>query len=131
MAGIVVLDASALIALSTTKDVHHDWAVDFFVETAGAELCISTLTLAETLVHPTKASRVEQFLVNQLTLGLRAIAIKQDEAVELAHLRVSTGLKMPDAIVLHTALTQSAALATTDKTLATAADRLGVRVFQP
>ena len=131
MAGVVVLDASALIALYDSNDPHHSWARGMFVDTIAASLVMSVLTYAEVLVHPTRAGKVEEFERNIDGLGIEIVTAGAEDASTLALLRASTSLKMPDAIVLHLATRLGASLATTDRGLAAEASRRGIVVFEP
>ena len=131
MVGLVVLDASALIALHDSEDRHHTWARGMFLDTIDATLAMSVLTYAEVLVHPTRAGRVAEFERTIAGLGIEIVTVAADDGPALAHLRASTSLKMPDVIVLHLASGLGASLATTDRGLATEAARSGVAVLQP
>ena len=131
MAGLVVLDASALVALHDSEDRHHTWARGMFLDTIDATLAMSVLTYAEVLVHPTRAGRVAEFERNIAALGIAILTAAADDGPALAHLRASTSLKMPDVIVLHLASGLGASLATTDRGLATEAARSGVAVLEP
>lgn len=130
MAGVVVLDASALIALHDSHDRHHTWARGMFLDTIDATLAMSVLTYAEVLVHPTRAGKAE-FEQNIAGLGIERVTVGAEDAPALAHLRASTSLKMPDVIVLHLAAGLGASLATTDRELAGEAALLGVTVLEP
>ncbi len=131
MAGVVVLDASALIALHDSEDRHHTWARGMFLDTIDATLLISVLTYAEVLVHPTRAGKVAEFERNIAGLGIEIVTVAADDGPALAHLRASTSLKMPDVIVLHLAAGLRASLATTDRELAGEAALRGVSVLEP
>jgi predicted nucleic acid-binding protein len=131
LAQLVVLDASALIALASSKDPHHDWALNMFRDTAGFGLQMTVLTQAEVLVHPSRAGRLEKFLKLIRGLGLEITPIEEADASKLASLRSSTNLKMPDAVVLHQALEAKGSIATTDQQLAKVARSKGVGVFHP
>jgi predicted nucleic acid-binding protein len=131
MAGLVVLDASALVALHDSEDRHHTWARGIFLETIDAALSMSVLTYAEVLVHPTRAGKVAEFERNIAGLGIEIVTVAADDGPALAHLRASTSLKMPDVIVLYLAAGLGASLATTDRGLATEAALRGVSVLEP
>ena len=131
MAGLVVLDASALVALHDSEDRHHTWARGIFLETIDATLAMSVLTYAEVLVHPTRAGKVAEFERNIAGLGIEIVTVAADDGPALAHRRASTSLKMPDVIVLHLASGLGASLATTDRGLATEAALRGVSVLEP
>jgi predicted nucleic acid-binding protein len=131
MAGVVVLDASALIALHDSHDRHHTWARGMFLDTIDATLAMSVLTYAEVLVHPTRAGKVAEFERNIAGLGIEIVTVAADDGPALAHLRASTSLKMPDVIVLYLAAGLGASLATPDRGLATEAALRGVSVLEP
>ena len=129
MAGLIILDASVLIALLRRSDANHSWAQEFFKQTTDSDWGISSLTLAEVLVYPSRTNAAESLLGDIAGLHLHVFGMDESEAVSLAKLRASTGLKMPDAVVLQLAISQAAALATLDQTLKTRARELDVRVF--
>lgn len=131
MAGVVVLDASALIALYDSKDAHHLWALEMFRDTLSFELMMPVLTYAEVLVHPIRANLRSRFEKSIRGLGISFSELLAEDTLRLAELRVETKLRMPDVVVLHQALKTSGSLATTDKGLALAARKLGLGVFQP
>jgi predicted nucleic acid-binding protein len=131
MAGVVVLDASALIALHDSEDRHHTWARGMFLDTIDATLAMSVLTYAEVLVHPTRAGKVVEFEQNIAGLGIEIVTVGAEDAPALALLRESTSLKMPVVIVLHLAAGLGASLATTDRELAGEAALLGLTVLEP
>jgi predicted nucleic acid-binding protein len=131
LAQLVVLDASALIALVSSKDPHHDWALEMFRDTASFELQMSALTQAEVLVHPARAGKLEKFLKLIRGLGLEITPIEEADASKLASIRSNTNLKMPDVVVLHQAMKVNGSIATTDQQLAKVAKSKGVGVFHP
>ncbi len=126
---MIVLDASVLVALVNADDSHHAWAVDFFTQTVAEDLCMSTLTLAEVLVHPTRRGVDAAFMANIAGLDLKVTPLEAESSSALAAVRSKSGLKMPDAAVLHTALAQAAALATLDDQLAAQARNYNLRVY--
>jgi predicted nucleic acid-binding protein len=131
MAGLVVLDAGALIALMNTKDAHYDWARSVFVDTIESELVMSTLSYAETLVYPARTNRVAEFEEGVSGLEIEIHDLPAKAASEFASLRAATSLRMPDVAVLQLALSLGAEIATTDKALAAAARQRSIGVFQP
>ena len=56
-----------------------------------------------------------------LEIGVTEIPLPPDAAVQLAELRVESGVKMPDCCVLLAAITSHGAVATFDSRLANAA----------
>ena len=131
MAGVVVLDASALIALYSSGDAHRSWALEMFRDTAASKLEMPVLSFAEVLVHPTRQGKREKFLSSISGLGLEVIELPAQSALELASLRHQTNLKMPDVVVLQRAVAVGGTLATTDRKLAETASGLGLVVSSP
>ena len=131
MAGVIALDANVLIAAFNEKDQHHQWAVDLIADTATSDLLISALTYAEILVVPARNGLVNRARSRLDTLGYQVAEVSSDDAVKIAETRAMTNLRMPDAVVLQTALSNSAALATTDAQVAKIAQGLGVTVYCP
>lgn len=131
MAEVIVLDASALIALVSSSDPHHKWALEMFRDTASFDLQMTSLSQAEALVHPARNGKLDKFLKTFSALGLVVTPIEGSDAGKLATLRATTTLKMPDACVLHQAMKVSGSIATTDNELAKVAKSKGVGVFSP
>lgn len=131
LAQLVVLDASALIALASDADPNHKWAVEMFRDTAGFGLQMTALTQAEVLVHPARAGKLEKFLKLIGALGLEITPIEHSDSSPIAKIRAKTSLKMPDAVVLSQAIKVSGSISTTDKQLAKLAKEAGVGVFSP
>jgi predicted nucleic acid-binding protein len=131
VARVVVLDASALIALHDSNDVHHKWALDMFMDTVADELVISTLTYAEVLVHPTRAGKATTFVKDLAGLELTINDLSATDSINLAEIRATYAVKMPDAVVLLEAARVNAAVATTDNFLARCARERGHDVYSP
>ena len=131
MASVAVFDASALIALFNTRDIHHDWALGAFKDSLDRNLKISTLTCAEVLPTsvPDSAEVALMFQIKRLGFDLEPLI--ESDAVELARLRSSTKLKMPDAVVLQVALKTEGLLVTADAKLAEVARTIGLEVRKP
>jgi predicted nucleic acid-binding protein len=126
---VIVLDACVLIAHLDANDAHHDRATRLLASTADLPLAANTLTVAEVLVGPTRAGRGRQAQQALDRLGVAALELPADVAVELAELHATTGLKMPDCCVLWTAVHhQPAILATFDQQLTRTAKRRGVPI---
>jgi predicted nucleic acid-binding protein len=128
---VIILDANVLIAAFDGSDIHHEWAITLLKDTVSEELMISSLTYAEILVAPIRADRLKEFRKGIDSLGFRIVDINSEDALEIASLRAESGLKMPDVIVLHAALTHSASLASADAALTRKAAALGIAVFSP
>lgn len=118
---MIVLDASVLIAHLYEQDAHHH-AADALVRSAtGHELGVSPLTLAEVLVNPTRAGRLDEAERLLRNVGLTEVPLPHDAGRRLALLRVQSGLKLPDCCVLLAAEQTSAAIATFNDALTRAA----------
>ncbi|MDR1807002.1 MAG: type II toxin-antitoxin system VapC family toxin, partial [Propionibacteriaceae bacterium] len=99
---MIIVDASVVIAATEPSDAFHDRAAQFLAETPPAELAIHPLTLAEVLV-----GGVRQNKGPALAEAITAVGITPPTTLptplHLATVRVATGLKMPDAVVVATA----------------------------
>ena len=131
MAGLVVLDAGALIALFNGADSHHSWARDVFIRTTHRKLVMSSLTYAEVLVHPMRAGRADVFESSIAGLKLEIRPVNPEDGRRIASLRARTALKMPDAVVLQLAASTGATLATTDRALADGGKEMSLEVLHP
>jgi predicted nucleic acid-binding protein len=127
----IVLDASVLIALHDPKDAHHAWAAELLTSTLDDSWAMNAVTLAEVLVRPQRQNRADIFLSNVKGLGIEVIPLDADSSVELAKLRATHNLPMPDTIVLQSAIAGSSSLATCDARLARTARSLGATVHSP
>jgi len=126
---VIVIDASWIVALRDAGDDHHPQAVATSREMANEEAALHPVTLAECLIAPARLGVLEE-----ASAGLRAsfdvTDVDQDAPMRWAQLRAATGLRLPDAIVLDTALHQGArALATFDDSLAARAADHGLEVL--
>jgi predicted nucleic acid-binding protein len=131
MAAIITLDAGVIIAMLNEQDTHHEWATRLLIDCSEADFVMPALTYAECLIRPTQADQVHGFLSNIAGLGLRIVDLTAQGAFGVARVRAETKLRMPDAVVLSTALDESAWIATTDKVLAQAARSQGVTAHYP
>jgi len=130
---VIVADASWIVALRDPADRHHREAVALN-ETLGNEPAIlHPVTLAECLVAPAKLG-----LLDEAGAALRAafdvVEVDSGAPARWASLRADTRLRLPDAIVLDTALHQRArAIVTFDDKLAAraAARNLAILGAQP
>jgi toxin FitB len=112
MAGMIIVDASVLIAFLDSNDGHHVAAVDL-LEHAVPPLIVHPITAAEVLVAPTTRG-----IADQVWSDLTAIGVEIDdtplEPLLLARLRVETGCKLPDCCVVTSALAHRVSIATFD-----------------
>lgn len=127
---MIILDANVLIGFLDRDDPHHAASVDLlerhFVEGFGS----SVLTVAEALVHPTRAGRQDAVMAALDSIGVRVIALEPADAVSLARVRSTYRLRMPDAVALHTAMTTGSRLASFDATLIAVAGRAGIALAE-
>lgn len=120
---MITLDASLLIAHLNPRDQHHRAATEFLRDSAGEELVIHSLNLAEVLVGGVRAGRGQEMLTDLEAMGV-GVAPRQDgEPLRLANLRAGSGLKLPGCCALDTALTTGSTLATVDDGLGKVARR--------
>jgi predicted nucleic acid-binding protein len=127
---VIVLDANVLIGFLDGDDPHHAASVDLierhFVDGFGS----SVLTVAEALVHPTRAAREDAVMAALDSIGVQVLALDAADAAPLARVRSTYRLRMPDAVALHTALITGSKLASFDAALIAAAGRAGVVIAQ-
>lgn len=127
---MIVVDASVLIAHLDADDAHHAGAEALLEAVGATPLSASRVTLAEVLVGPTRAGKLELAMAALAQLGIDGVGLGADAPVRLAGLRTSTGLKMPDCCVLLAAEQKNAQVATFDRSLAGAARALGLGVVE-
>ncbi len=126
---MIACDASVLIAHLDVTDAHHERAVSVLLQVAPP-LVASPITLAEVLVGPARAGRLDEAHAALSSLRVREVALADDAAGRLAALRADTGLKLPACCVLLAAQDASAqAVLSFDERLATVARRLGLIVL--
>ncbi|MGH8997045.1 MAG: type II toxin-antitoxin system VapC family toxin [Acidimicrobiales bacterium] len=122
---MIVLDASVLIGYLDGDDAHHRAAEALLAAAVDNEIGVNQLTLAEVLVVPARDGRLEAVLEAMRDLEVVELAFPPDAASRLAHLRVATGLKMPDCCVLLSAEVADATVASFDDRLLEAAETRG------
>ena len=115
MAGLIVVDASVLIAFLDHSDQHHAAAIELLAEVQ--RFVVHPLTLAEVMVHPVRAGVEDDVLARLSAIGMIVSPLSVDP-VELARVRVRSGLKMPDCVVLTSADAYGSEIATFDERLA-------------
>jgi predicted nucleic acid-binding protein len=125
---VIVLDASVLIAHLDATDLHHERASALLHDAADEALAASPITLAEVLVGPARAGKVDYATAVLHDLDVTSVPLLEDAPVRLAMLRAGTGLKMPDCCVLLVAEQTHGALATFDDRLAASAAERGLDV---
>jgi predicted nucleic acid-binding protein len=125
---VIVLDANVLIGFLDANDPHHEAASDLIERRFADGFAASVLTMAEVLVHPTRAGLHDVAAASLARIGVRVIPLEASESAALARVRSSYRIRMPDAVVLHTASATGSELATFDDALAAAARRAGIAV---
>lgn len=126
---MIVLDASVLIAHLDGRDAHHDRARRLIEETGAEPLGASEITLAETLVAPARADRLEDARSALDLLGVGELALGDDAAARLARLRADTGRKLPDCCVLLAAGENGGTVASFDSDLIVTAREIGLKTL--
>lgn len=118
LAGLIVLDASVLIAVLDGRHQFHERAVSLLDAVAAEEFGASSTSIAETLVFPARAGRLDEALAVLRGLEVAEIPMVTGSAEALARLRAETSLKMPGCTVIEAADRQKAEIATVDHNLA-------------
>jgi len=125
---VIILDANVLIGFLDADDPHHAATVDLLERRFADGFGSSVLTVAEALVHPTRAERQDAAIAALDRIGLQVLAIGAADAAALARVRNDYRVRMPDAVALHTALSTDSELATFDEALIAAANRAGITI---
>jgi predicted nucleic acid-binding protein len=125
---VIVLDASVLIAYLSASDRHHARAQTLLEANSSEPWGTSSVSLAETLVYPARAGRIEEAEAALVGLEVQELPLGGGAAGRLAEMRADLGLKMPDCCVLLAAQNNEAGLAAFDAGLISAAKKLGVEV---
>jgi predicted nucleic acid-binding protein len=124
---MIVLDASVMIAILDGADAHFPAAQRIFLGHTAERLVAHRMTVGETLVQPARAGRTSAAVAALAMLGVGYLD-EPDDPVKLAELRASSGLRLPDCVILHAVLRDKAKLATFDVRLANVASGLGVPI---
>lgn len=125
---MIILDANVLIGFLDRTDPQHTASMELLERRFAGGFASSVLTIAEALVHPTGTGRQDAAMTALMSIGVRVLPIEASDASQLARIRHSYRLRMPDAVALHAAISTGADLATFDEALIAAADRAGVTV---
>lgn len=125
---MIVLDASVLIGHFDARDPHHERATELLAASEAEPLGASTITLAETLVAPARAKRLDEAKAALERLGVEELGLGERAPSRLAELRAATGRKLPDCCVLAAARQHDGSVASFDGDLRKAARRLGLEV---
>lgn len=129
LARVIVADAGWVVALRDPADAHHDAAKAILAGTSDAPALLPALTFAECLVAPARLGVLDQAAV-ALRAALEIVEPDADAPIRSATVRARPGLRLPDAIVLDTALHHGArAIAASDARLAASAAGSGLNVL--
>jgi predicted nucleic acid-binding protein len=126
VAGVIVLDASVLIAYLDAEDAQHQKAETLLAREIDDEFAANPLTLAEVVVGPSRAGRLDAVRSALRELEVAEQPFPADTAVRLGRLRADTGLRMPDCCVLLAAQNTAARIAAFDERLLRGAEELGL-----
>jgi predicted nucleic acid-binding protein len=123
-----VLDADVVIAVLDRTDAHHRPAARVVERMLGdgTSMMLSLVNYAETLVRPAERDDTLRSAVDAIAaLGLELIAPTPAVARDAAGLR-TTGISLPDAFAVATAMARGARLAAFDSRVRRAARDAGV-----
>ena len=125
---MIVADASWVIALRDPSDALHSAAAAINRNLGAESVLLHPLTLAECLVAPARLGALQDAAL-RLRAAFEIPDVESGAPLRWAAMRAETGLRLPDAIVLDTALRQGArAVVTFDAQLASAAQAHGLDV---
>jgi len=125
--GRIVFDANVAIALFDSENIHHEEAVKIYLSSTSSSIHLSALTFAEILTHPAGSNKLGSFVSNLASGGFEIEPISQELAIEIASVRHTTRLKMPEACVLGLAKSLDSELITADRQLAEKSNQLKVK----
>ena len=125
---MIVLDASVLIGHLDGNDLHHQRARDLLEATGSSPLGASSISLAETLVAPARAGRLDAAREALQRIGIAELEFGADAPARLAKLRADTRCKLPDCCVLLAAQDHDGTVASFDTDLLKTARALGLAV---
>ena len=118
---MIVADASWIIALRDPRDPHHASAIALNDATVDDVIILHPLTFAECLVGPARLGQLDT-AADAIRAAFEIVDIDVDAPLRWANLRAGTSLRLPDAIVLDTAIVHAAStILTFDQQLASEA----------
>lgn len=125
---MIVADASWVVALRDPSDDHHLPAAAINRGIDDEDVWLHPVTLTECLVAPARLGVLPDAVL-RLRAAFEVPEVERDAPVRWAALRAATGLRLPDAVVLDTALSHGArAIVTFDAKLAAAAGEHGLDI---
>lgn len=120
---MIVLDSCVLIAFADPANVFHENAKNILMTTEP--LAITALSGAEVMVYPAPEQR-RHWRDMLHDLAIEVVPILADDMEAIAETRRTSGLKMPDALVLWLAETRGATIASFDRRLLDQAQHRGL-----
>ena len=104
--GIVVFDSDVLIGFLSAADAHHEDAVAWMTRALepGNRRFLCAVNYSEILIGPTRAGRQDHVRSMVARLTIEIITVDAALAERAAAVRARTGLKLPDAYALATAV---------------------------
>lgn len=128
---MIVADASWVIALLDPDDIHHQAAKELNDSSTGATVLLHPVTLAECLVGPARLERLND-AASALRSAFETVEVDVDAPLRWALLRATRALRLPDVIVLDTAITHAAtSIFTFDERLAVVARSMSIECPAP
>ena len=126
---MIVADTSWILALRDPHDAHHSAAVAVSDELGDEPVLVAAVTLAECLVAPAQLGQLEEAEI-ALRAAFDVEPVDGAAPARWAGRRAASGLRLPDAIVLETALHRGArAVVTFDARLAKQCRAAGLEVL--
>lgn len=103
--GVIVVDASVVIAFRDTDDVHHP-AADKTLTKAKEQhrLCLPASAFAESIVRPLAAGVTDDEATGDLLKVFEVEPLTEEIALAAAKLRAKGSLRLPDALVVATGI---------------------------
>jgi predicted nucleic acid-binding protein len=104
--GLSVIDTSVLVAFLEATDAHHSAAVAELTRARESHaLVVPIVAYAEVLVGPSRQGPRQEAVAEEFLSTIGGIeTVSVAIARRAARLRASTGLKLPDALVIATGL---------------------------
>jgi predicted nucleic acid-binding protein len=104
--GVVVFDSDVLIGFLNADDAHHEQAVEQVRASLapGTRRLLCAVNYAEILIGPLLAGREERVKQMLTHFTIETAQVDGELAEQAATVRARTGLKLPDAFALATAI---------------------------
>lgn len=104
--GVVVFDSDVLIGFLKVDDAHHEQAVEQVRASLvpGIRRLLCAVNYAEILIGPLRIGREERVKQMLMHFTIETVPVDGDLAERAASVRARTGLKLPDAFALATAV---------------------------